>query len=736
MQFKDKRIQWALSVLPTALLVLFMLRMFAGAEFVIPSDASGAEDAPPSEVVSEPAGESETEPKPEAEPEAESTSDEAFPSELVQEMVAPAQGMTVFGTMFTNSREQISLKAGDSAHYSFTPTRTDSYIFRAFPVGNVPMAEASVLLVRTSDEYVVAKSERAEGFCVEAELEQGESYRLEVDIYTDGAMIPEVMVNARGRCFDNPISLPSESIRYAKTIVRARDVHWFRFTAPVSGRYIIRTEKSGDTTLDTLGYLLDERGSVLAMNDDILFPGDTNFLIEQDLTAGETYYIRISALSNLTGAYRLVLTVPEEGAHLSESLTLSQHELVLDAEREHKLSVVISPANAPKEVIYASSDQNVVTVEPDGTLHTVAAGKAVIWAITYNGVRDECHVEVRPVPVSGLSLSKTDISLCAGEQIQLEAIFTPANATNRTVIYQSSDESVLSVSANGLISALKKGDATVTAVSQDGGFSAAVQVHVESVRPTYRALVIGEQSYEGDVRIGGENTARGVADMFRAQSIDGASYQVRLQMDSSRRELIEGISAAFGAALPEDISVLYINAHGAYENGIAYIRMHDGSRVTVRQLEEALRSISGKIVIILDFCQSGSFIGAGGDFERFCLDTQTAFGASALTSGRYTVIASAASDQDSYRRAFTSVGGEEGTAAIMGRSLCEGAGWDLIYDRAVSLKADANRDKQVTVQEIYAYTRRRVIHYLEGTGAEQTVHIYPEGDQTVIFGRN
>ncbi len=723
MQLKDKRLQRALSALPAALLVLFALRMFAGAEFVMPSDApifrtgseqSASEVGNASEAVSSDDSEANVRPVP----------------------FEPERRANVFGTLFTNSHEYVSLAENGTVQYVFTPSRTDSYIFRSFPAEDAPLSDVSAVLRRTSDGAVMARSERAEGFRLECELMQGESYLLEVTAHVGGQMTLEVMVNARGRCFDNPISLPGESIRYAKTIVRPRDAHWFCFTAPVSGRYMIRTEKSGGEILDTMGYLMDADGRMLDSNDDILFPGDANFLIEQELIAGETYYIRISALSNLTGAYRLVLTMPEEGVSLPDSVVLSHHELVMDADREVRLSASVSPADALGEVIYASSDQSVVTVEPDGTLYTVAAGEAVIWAITYNGVQDWCRVEVRPVSVTGLAFERKEAVLCAGEQIQLEPQFTPANATDRTIIYQSSDEEVLRVSSAGIITALKKGQAVVTAASRDGGFTATVQVRVESVRPTYRALVIGEQNYVGDVRIGGENTAQGVADMLRAQSIDGAVYEVRLQLDSSRRELIEGIQASFGDAAPEDVSLLYINAHGAYENGIAYIRLHDDSRITVRQLEAALRGISGKIVVILDFCQSGAFIGAGGDFERFCVDTQTAFGASALMSGRYTVIASAASDQDSYRRAFTASGGEAGTAAIMGRSLCEGAGWDLIYDRTVSLKADANRDKLVTVQEIYAYTRRRVIHYLEGTGAKQTVHIWPEGDQTVIFGRN
>ena len=476
---------------------------------------------------------------------------------------------------------------------------------------------------------------------------------------------------------------------------------------------------------------------MLAVNDDIIFPGDANFMIQSELAAGETYYVRISAFSNLTGAYRLVVTMPEEGQVFPEQVTLSQHDLMLDVNEEFRLTVQLRPENALPEIVYASSNSAVATVEPDGTVRAVAAGEAVIWAMSYGEVKDRCVVTVRPVEVTGMSFAEDEVSLRVDEQRTLSPVFEPANASDQSVRYASSDESVVTVSQYGVLTGVSKGDAVITATSSDGSFTDTIAVHVDGVRPVYRALVLGEQMYEEGVRLGGVNTAEGVADMLESQSIDGSAYQVRLQLDSTRSEVLEGIEQAFAGAKETDVSLFYINCHGAYENGEAYLRLHDESRITVRQLETMLSGIPDKVIVILDFCQSGAFIGAGGEFERFTDSAQEVFGGgTALTSGRYTVIASASADEDSYRRSFSSGDNEASTAAIMGRSLCEGAGWDLIYDRSVSLKADSDKDKQITVQEIYEYTRRRVMQYLEGTGATQTVHVYPEGDQTVIFGRD
>ena len=630
-------------------------------------------------------------------------------------------------TLFLNSHERESMEPGETARYRFTPGADDDYIFRSFPSeeGNLPAVQAR--LIHEASGELIAQSEE-EGFRLAGSLQADETYLLELTARTAGAMALEVMLDARGRSFENPISLPEETVRYAKTIVRARDVHWFRFVAPADGLYSIRTEASGGVILDTKGYLMDEAGNLLAENDDILFPGDANFMIQHQLTAGNAYYVRISAFSNLTGAYRLVLTMPEEGQAVPEKVTLSRHDLLMDVEQEASLTASLYPANALPELVYASSNNSVASVEPDGTVTGVSAGQATIWVFSYGEATDKCTVTVRPVEVTGMTVEEDSVSLRMEEQLTITPLFEPANASDRSARFISSDESIVAVSPYGVLTGISTGEAEITVISTDGSFTDTVSVRVEGVRPVYRALVVGEQTYHDEVRTGGLNTAQGVYDMLLNQQLDGSTYEATLILDSTRAEIEEAIQTAFAGARETDLSLLYINCHGAYEEGEAFIRLHDESRVTVDELEEMLRPIPGEIVLLLDFCQSGSFIGAGGGFMQGAK--------TALTDEKYIVIASASADEDSYRRSFASGDPEKTTAAIMGRSLSEGAGWDLIYDRSVTLKADADRDQLVTAQELFDYTKKRVTHYLNGTGAAQTVHIWPEGDQTVIFGRN
>ena len=658
---------------------------------------------------------------------AEAESAAPFPAASPAPAVSDSE-QEIVTALFLNSHERGTMQAGETARYRFTPGADDDYIFRSFPVDGGAQPAVSARLIHEESGEIIAENSEGEGLRMACALKADETYLLEMTARTAGGMALEVMLNARGRSFENPIALPGESVRYAKTIVRARDVHWFSFVAPVSGLYSIRTEKTGGVILDTKGHLMDAAGNLLSENDDILFPGDANFMIQRELTAGETYLVRISAFSNLTGAYRLVLTMPEEGQAVPGDVELSRHDLLLDVDQEFALTAGLSPRNALPELVYASSDSSVVSVEPDGTVTGVSAGRATVWVFSYGEVKDQCAVTVRPVEVTGMTVAEESVSLYAEEQLTITPVFEPANASDRSARYISSDQSVVTVSPYGVMTGVSKGEAEITVISSDGSFTDTVSVRVNGVRPVYRALVIGEQTYQNDARTGGLNTAQGVYDLLLSQQIGGAAYEAKLLLDSTREELEAGVREVFAGAKESDISLLYINCHGSYEEGAAFIRLHDESRVTVDELEAMLRPIPGKIVLLLDFCQSGAFIGAGGDFPEGAK--------TALTDEKYVVIASASADEDSYRRSFAGGDAEKTTAAIMGRSLAEGAGWDLIYDRSVSLKADADRDKLITAQELFEYTKKRVTHYLGGTGAVQTVHLWPEHDSTVIFGRN
>ncbi|MBN2485598.1 MAG: discoidin domain-containing protein [Bacteroidales bacterium] len=76
------------------------------------------------------------------------------------------------------------------------------------------------------------------------------------------------------------------------------------------------------------------------------------------------------------------------------------------------------------------------------------------------------------IPVTGISVNPINVLLSIGSTSQLTATVAPANATNKNVSWSTSNTSVATVNATGLVTAVALGNATITATSQDGGFKA------------------------------------------------------------------------------------------------------------------------------------------------------------------------------------------------------------------------------------------------------------------------
>ena len=102
---------------------------------------------------------------------------------------------------------------------------------------------------------------------------------------------------------------------------------------------------------------------------------------------------------------------------------------------------------------------------------------------------------VNTVRVTGVDLDKTSLSFTAVNMTQkLGAVITPANATNKSVTWTSSNPSVATVS-NGTVTALAAGSTTITVTTADGGFTATCSVTVSSdPNQTVSALILTEAS--------------------------------------------------------------------------------------------------------------------------------------------------------------------------------------------------------------------------------------------------
>ncbi|MCM1519079.1 MAG: Ig-like domain-containing protein [Pseudoflavonifractor sp.] len=94
------------------------------------------------------------------------------------------------------------------------------------------------------------------------------------------------------------------------------------------------------------------------------------------------------------------------------------------------------------------------------------------------------------IPVSSLTMSETSAKASVGGTLQLYATITPADATDKTLIWESSDDNVATVTETGFVTFLDKGNVTITARAADGfGASATCDIEVDSLSGISRISV-------------------------------------------------------------------------------------------------------------------------------------------------------------------------------------------------------------------------------------------------------
>lgn len=276
---------------------------------------------------------------------------------------------------------------------------------------------------------------------------------------------------------------------------------WFVFTAARTGRYTILTTGSSDT----VGTLYDCCGNQLAEVDDYAPCGKINFRIVCNLTAGATYYVKVRLYGSSTGSY--VLRVTEQV--FADYVTVSKDSVTLDygvtyelpitpnytyrgyngAKRISGLSVSVSPSYADeKKVWWYAQDSDILSTSTgwdnagNRYIHITAkkSGTTKLFAEAWNenGKRDECIVNVKGKPVTGVTLDFTSKIMHIGDVDYLNEEISPSNADNKQVNWSSSNTSVAEVNSAGKVTTKSVGTTIITVRTDDGGYTAQCTVSV------------------------------------------------------------------------------------------------------------------------------------------------------------------------------------------------------------------------------------------------------------------
>lgn len=185
-------------------------------------------------------------------------------------------------------------------------------------------------------------------------------------------------------------------------------------------------------------------------------------------------------------------------------ISMSETTVELKPGEKHQLEATVLPQNASNaEVTWYSDKESVAKVSQSGLVSAVSTGEATIHVVTSDGGKmATCLVKVG-TPVKGITLSISSKTLYVGDpSLDISATLTPANATDKSLEWSSSDPEVASIAPGAALRAvikpLKPGKTTITATTKDGGFTASCEVTVKrhvsgvSLNKASLTLYVGE----------------------------------------------------------------------------------------------------------------------------------------------------------------------------------------------------------------------------------------------------
>lgn len=200
-------------------------------------------------------------------------------------------------------------------------------------------------------------------------------------------------------------------------------------------------------------------------------------------------------ITGVKGGQAAVSVISEDGIKVA-SCTVTVREPVtsiqLDVHRvttslltgTYQLTYTIEPKGegVNRDVTWTSSAPDIATVSENGLVTFLKPGKATIVVKTIDGgisgnLIDTCEFYINN-PVTSVDLDYTDITLKMGEEFRLTALVLPEDASDKTVLWSSSDTNVATVNENGMVTAVNSGSATILCKSADSGETSMCNVTV------------------------------------------------------------------------------------------------------------------------------------------------------------------------------------------------------------------------------------------------------------------
>ena len=216
--------------------------------------------------------------------------------------------------------------------------------------------------------------------------------------------------------------------------------------------------------------------------------------------AGEADITVSIADANISSTTHIKVVILPTGVEVPETLSLE-----LNGEATKALGAKMTPEGATDvKLAYVSSDESVATVDESGNVTAVGVGECTITTtivadttataedagvdsemlVVPENAKAETKVTVGKA-IESITLDSNEGVLTVGNTHTIKATVFPEDATDKAVTWESSDESIATVDAEGNVTAKGTGNVTIMAVNSDGDVSSTYELTVKAVTCSY-----------------------------------------------------------------------------------------------------------------------------------------------------------------------------------------------------------------------------------------------------------
>ena len=407
-------------------------------------------------------------------------------------------------------REALNLDVGESADLTVevTPddatnkqiywTSSDNSVARVDAYGHVTAVTIgeAIITAEASDrsngeqkiECVVTVKRHATGLILsehELMIKKGESGTLQAEVKPTGATDVAVKWNVNGDAVTidqkgNFIAKKSGEAKITATIegTELKDECVIRVIQLAEDVLINMREvtlKEGEKKQITATVLPEETTNKnlvwSSSNEEVAIVDDTGLV--SGIKHGESTIIVVDKDSGITAECVVEVVLPVT------DISFEYQELSMEVDEVIQLTPIIIPEEATnKNIEWISSNNTILSVDNNGKVAALNCGEASITAVSKDsGVTATCDITVI-YKVSDISLSRNEIEIEAGKTYSLKAEISPQQASNKSVVWKSSDDNIASVNENGVVTGVSSGETYVTVTSEDGGKYASCKVVV------------------------------------------------------------------------------------------------------------------------------------------------------------------------------------------------------------------------------------------------------------------